>query len=109
MRSTGSRSNSDSETFSETFARKNPFFEIPVGAFNQSNGEPGSASTSPIEQIAQIVFRIAQISLDYNSHVRPVAKFSFGKERSEKFERRVLVRVTFHIEVYEGAELLRAP
>ena len=84
------------------------FFEIPVGAFNQSDSESSSARASPVEQIAQIVFGISQISLNDNSNLRPVAKFTFGKERFEKLERRVFVRVTFHVEIHERAEFLRA-
>jgi hypothetical protein len=81
------------------------FFEVPVRALDQANGEARSARAAPLEEIEQIVFRIAQISLNYNSNLRPVAKFGFGKERSEKFEGRIFMRVTFHVEVNERTEV----
>ena len=40
--------------------------------------------------------------------MRPIAEFRLGEKRSEKFERGILVRVTFHVEIDEGAELSRA-
>src|SRR5262252_7042253 len=67
------------------------FFEIPISAFDQSNREPRSAFSSPIEQVAQIVFRVAQISLDDNSDVRPVPKLRLAEEHFEQDERRLFV------------------
>src|SRR2546430_12551992 len=47
----------------------------------------------------------SQVSLNDDSDVRPIAKFRFGKKRFEKRERGIFVRVTFHVEVHERAEL----
>src|SRR5207249_2949000 len=70
------------------------FFKIPIRAFDQSNSESSSARPSPIEQIAQVGFCISEIRLHDNSNVRPVAKFGFAKERREKGEGSIFVRVT---------------
>src|SRR5205823_11765969 len=64
------------------------FFKIPVRAFDQTNGESCAASAAPIEQIAQVVFCISQISLDHDADVRPISKFAFGEERFERSEER---------------------
>ena len=84
------------------------FLVIPIGAFDQANGETRAACAAPIDQVPQIFFGIAQISLDDDAGVRPIEKLRFGEERPEKFERGVFVRVTFHVEVDEGAEFARA-
>jgi hypothetical protein len=35
--------------------------------------------------------------------MRPVFKLLFGENRFEKFERRIFLRVTFHVEIDESA------
>ena len=63
----------------------------------------------PFDQVPQIAFGIAQIRLDDDAGVRPIAEFRLGEKRPEKFERRIFVRVTLHVEIDEGADLARAP
>ena len=41
--------------------------------------------------------------------MRPIFELLFGEDRFEKLQRRILVRVTFHVEVDEGTELSRPP
>src|SRR5205807_9373981 len=82
---------------------------IPVSAFDEADGETRATRPAPIEQVPQIALGVAQIRLDDDAGVRPAAKFRLGEERPEKFERRIFVRVTFHVEIHERAQLARAP
>src|SRR5207249_4544239 len=84
------------------------FFVIPIRAFDQTNSKTCPALASPRNQIMQIVFGVAQISLNDNAGMRPVAKLRLGEEGAKKFEGRIFVRVAFHVEIDESAELLRA-
>src|SRR5436309_7149145 len=81
------------------------FFVIPIRAFDQTNRKTRPSLSSPRDQIMQINFGVTQISLNDNAGMRPVAKLRLGKERSKKFEGRVFVRVAFHVEIDESAEL----
>ena len=92
----------------QPFWRRLDLFVIPVGAFDEANGETRAALATPLDQIAQIALGVAQIGLNDDAGVRPIAKFGFGEERFEKFERGIFVRVTLHVEVHEGAQLARA-
>src|SRR5436190_22009224 len=56
------------------------FFEVPVGALDQANGEARSARATPLEEIEQIVIRIPQISVNDTSTARPLATFSLSTE-----------------------------
>ena len=40
--------------------------------------------------------------------MRPILELLFGEDRFEKFERRIFVRVTFHVEIDEDAKFSRA-
>ena len=92
----------------QPFWRRLDFLVIPVGAFDEANGETRAALSTPRDQIAQIAPGIAQVGLHDDAGVRPIAKFAFGEERFEKFERGVFVRVTLHVEIHERAKLARA-
>src|SRR5439155_18290494 len=82
------------------------FFVIPIRAFDQTNGETRPARSSPRNQINQILFRVAQVSLNDDAGVWPIAKLRLGEKHSEEFKGRVVVRVAFHVEMDESAELL---
>ena len=84
------------------------FFVIPIRAFDQPDGETRPARPSPRNQIAQIRFGVAQVSLNDDAGVRPIAKLRLGEKRLKEFERRVFVRVAFHVEIDESAELFGA-
>ena len=79
-------------------------FVIPIRSLHQPHGETRAAFAAPIDQIAQIGFRISQISLDDDPGMWPIFELPFGENLFEKFERRIFVRVTFHVEINEGAE-----
>ncbi len=89
--------------------RRFDLFVIPVGALDQADGEARAARAAPIEQLTQIALGVAQVGLDDDAGVRPIAEFRFGEKRSEKFERGIFVRVTLHVEIHERADLARAP
>ena len=84
------------------------FLVIPVGAFHEADGETRPAPPAPVDQVAQVALGIAQISLDDDPDVRPVAELRLGEELLEQFERAVFLRVTLHVEIDEGADLFRA-
>src|SRR5205807_257943 len=83
-------------------------FVIPIRSLHQPHGETRAAFAAPIDQIAQIGFRISQISLDDDPGMWPIFELPFGENLFEKFERRIFVRVTFHVEINEGADFLCA-
>ena len=59
----------------QPFCVRFDFFVIPVGAFDQANGETRAALATPRNQIAQIASGVAQIGLHDDAGVRPIAKF----------------------------------
>src|SRR5207253_4381047 len=84
------------------------FFVVPVRAFDEPDGETGPARATPLDQIAQILFRIAQVGLNNDASMRPIVEFGFGADFFEKIERCIFVSITFHVEVDERAQLARA-
>ena len=84
------------------------FFVVPIGAFDEPNGEPCSARPSPCNQITQISFGVAQVSLNHDTSVRPVVKLRLREKRAKEFDRRVFVRIAFHVEIDESAKLFGA-
>ncbi len=82
---------------------------IPVGPLDEANGETRAALAAPGDQVAQVALGVAQVGLDDDAGVRPVAKFVLGEEGAEQLERRVFVRVAFHVEIDKGAEVACAP
>ena len=83
-------------------------FVIPIRAFDEPDGETRPARATPLDQIAQIGFGIAQIGLSNDASMGPIVEFGFGAECFEKVERGVFMRITFHVEVDKRAQLARA-
>ncbi len=83
-------------------------FVVPIGAFDEANGEAGAAFPRPLDQVTQVALGVAQISLNDNAGVRPFVELGLGEERFEKLEGGVFVRVALHIEIDERAEFLGA-
>jgi hypothetical protein len=81
---------------------------IPVSALHESHGETRASLPAPFDQVREVAFRIAQVGLDHDAGVRPVAELRLVEQRPEKFQRRVFVRVALHVEIDEGSDFARA-
>ncbi len=78
---------------------------IPIGPFDQAHGETRAAPAAPLDQVAQVALGVAQVGLDDDAGMRPIAELRLGEERFEKLERAVFMRVALHVEIDEGAQL----
>ena len=85
--------------------------EIPAGRI-ESNARDFTLrvarSYQKPEDFAQIPLGVVQVRLNDDAGMRPIAKLRLGEKRFEKLERRVFVRVAFHVEINESADLSRA-
>ena len=89
--------------------RGDNFLVIPIGAFDEANGETRPAPPAPVDQVAQVALGIAQVSLDDDPDPRPVDELVLGKELLEEIERAVFLGVALHVEIDESADLFRPP
>ena len=84
-------------------------FVIPIGPFHQPHPNRRAAPSSPIAQINQIVFGIAQIALNHDADVGQIAKFVLHEHALKYVQREILDPIRFHIDMHMGMLLCSRP
>ena len=82
---------------------------VPVGSLDEPHPNRRAATASPVGEGVQVVFRRAEIRLDRDADIGPVAELVFVEQFAEDAERQVLVRVLLHVEVDEHGMLPGEP
>ncbi len=77
-------------------------FIVPIGAFDQTNGERALARPSPFNEGIQIRFRRAQVSLQRDAHGGLSGEFLFFENGAKQRQGQILELIAFHIEIDEG-------
>ena len=76
---------------------------IPVGTFDQANGNRRSAPLSPRGEHSQVVCGVAQVGLYGDPHICPVAKLGLHQNSFEDSQSEVLETTLLHVEMDERA------
>src|SRR6185437_7117158 len=78
---------------------------IPICALDQSDCEARASFAAPLDQVAQIGFRISQIRLNNDSDMRPIFELVLRQNSFEQLKSGILVRITLHIEIDKRPEV----
>ena len=76
---------------------------IPVRSLDQPDPDGMTASLGPIPQLDKILNRVAQVTLNHDSHVAMVAKLRFHQDRLEHSQRKILLVIRLHVDIDESS------
>ena len=81
---------------------------VPIRAFHEADAERAGVRPRPRDQVAEIAFAIAEVSLQRDADGGLRAKLRFFEDGFEEREREVLQLVALHVEIDERADFGRA-
>ena len=76
-------------------------FVVPVGTLDKTNCNWGAAASRPVSQVVQILFGVAQVGLDGDAYVGPVAKLRFLQDLLKESQSEIFISVLLHIDVHK--------